>query len=431
MDRVHVAGLAKLRQGDASKAIRGVVQAIAAVAEEPGEDTLPYLVACYQGAKVLAAAGDIDAAINLMNTVPSEVVEEPAHADTVALLALEVGEGIRRLGDAEAAERVVGLGHGLRREAFGPFHPRTGLSALYAARTCFDLQRFSDAHKFYEAAVVGLGPYHPFNAVAYAERAYAVQLIAPDASPFPEFVMSAPQPYWRRLVAHMAEPPLQMDLDLRIAALLNVSTLVEDDVDGPEDLTRPLLTAAFRFARDAGDDRAGALEEVLQERGWLETAPSSPEIDARTESFWCSPDREVEGALDEQAALFKLFEGAAEASAGHDDPATAAFERVVASRGDDTLEHWAARGSLLLLERGWKLRHQQFKPEMRAIEARALAKLPKAVRSKVQGIEIAPRSGSLDLTFIGRKLTTAQQNEAMQVVHDAISWVTDRSEDAA
>jgi Tetratricopeptide repeat len=435
MDHIEVEGLAKLRDGSASSAIRRVVRSVASVADEPGEDTLAYLVASYQGSKVLAASGDIDAAINLMNTVPREVAEDPANASTVAMLTLEIGEGLRRIGDAETAERIVGLSHGLRRQVYGSYHPKTGLSALMAARTCFDLERYSDAHKFFEASVVGLGPYHPFNAVAYAERAYAVQLIAPDASPFPEFVMSAPLPYWRRLMHHMAYTTLRMPLDLRLAVLLNVSTEVEDGFEDAGDVARPLLVAAYQHAHAADDERAEVLQEVLEERGWMDDkaalAPAKAGDGVDTLAFWRSPDRDVDGEMSEQESLFKLFEGAAEASAKRKESAIEAFERVVAARDEETLEHWAAKGCLQLMERGWKLRHHQFKPEMRAIEARALAQLPKATRAKVQGIEMTARQGSMDLTFLGKKLTEPQQKKAVKVVQEALAWVTERSEDAA
>lgn len=432
MEHIEREGFGLLRERDPKGAIRSVVRSVAAVADEPGEDSLAYLEACYRGAKVLAAAGDVDAAISLMNTVPKEVAQDPANAPVVGLLALEIGEGLRKLGDAETAERVIGLSHGLRRDVHGPYHPKTGLSALMAARTCFDLQRYADAHKFFEAAAVGLGPYHPYNAVAYAERAYVAQIIAPDAAPFPEFVMSAPLPYWRRLTERMASTTLRMPLDLRLAVLLNVSTSIEDSLDDAGELTRPLLVAAYRHAREAGDERTEVLEEVLEERGWSVAADSADRPDdPLQEAFWRSPDREVSGEMGEQDALFKLFEGAAEASAGHKEPAREAFERVASSRGDQTLEHWAAKGCLQLVDRGWKLRHQQFKPEMRAIEARALSMLPKTMRAKVQGIEMVVRAGSMDLTFLGKKLTENQQNKAVKVVQDALAWVTDRSEDAA
>jgi hypothetical protein len=434
MDPIEREGLGKLRAGRVSSAVRSVVQAVAAVAEEPGEDTLPYLIASYQGAKVLAASGDVDAAINLMNTVPREVAEDPANALTVSLLTLEIGEGLRRLGDAETGERIVGLSHGIRRDLYGPHHPKTGLSALVAARICFDLERYSDAHKFFEASAVGLGPYHPYNAVVYAERAFAIQLIAPDASPFPEFVMSAPMPYWRRLMDHLANTTLKLPLDLRLAVLLNVSSEVEDVFEDSGDLTRPLLVSAFQYARQAEDERAEVLGEVLEERGWMSDdlgSPAEPKDGAATEEFWRSPDRDGVEEMSEQDALFRLFEGAAEASAGRKQSAVEAFERVVASRGEDCLEHWAAKGCLQLMDRGWKLRHHQFKPEMRAIEALALSKLPKAMRAKVQGIELAARKGSMDLTFLGSKLTEAQQKRAMKVVQEALTWVTERSEDAA
>jgi hypothetical protein len=435
MDHIVREGLGKLRRGGAPSAIRAVVQAVAAVADEPGEDSLAYLVACYQGAKVLAAAGDVDAAVKLMNTVPREVSEDPNHAPHLALLALEIGEGLRRLGDPEAAEKIVGLGHGLRRDLHGLHHPRTGLSALLAARVCFDQERWSDAHKFFEASVVGLGPYHPFNAVAYAERAYAIQLVSPDASPFPEFVMSAPLPYWRRLLGHMARTTLHVPLDLRLAVLLNVSSEVEDGLEDPGDLTRPVLVAAYQYAREANDERVDVLEEVLEERGWMAedagVKPPSPADGANTEAFWRSPDRDDDAAqMGETEALFKLFEGAADASAGRKPSAVEAFQRVAASRGEETLEHWAAKGCLQLVERGWKLRHHQFKPEMRAIEALALSKLPKTSRAKVQGIEMSARKGAMDLTFIGSKLSDAQQKRAVQVVQEALAWVTERSEEA-
>ncbi|MFW5740957.1 MAG: tetratricopeptide repeat protein [Myxococcota bacterium] len=432
MDHIEREGFKLLREGKASGAVRQVVRLVASVAEEPGEDTLAYLEAAYRGAKVLAAAGDVEAAISLMNTVPQEVAQDPANGPTVALLSMEIGEGLRRLGDPDAAERVIGLSHGLRRELLGPYHPKTGLSALMAARTCFDQQRYADAHKFFEAAVVGLGPYHPYNAVSYAERAYAVQLLAPDASPFPEFVMSAPLPYWRRLMEHMAATTLQMPLDLRLAVLLNVSTAIEDGLEDCGDLTKPLLVAAHRHARAAGDERTEVLEEVLEERGWAPEPPASEQgSDAMTEAFWRSPDREGDQDMGEQEALFKLFEGAAEASAGRTEPARDAFQCVASKRSDDTLEHWAAKGCLQLMERGWKIRHQQFKPEMRAIEALALAKLPKATRAKVQGIEMVVQGGSLDLRFLGKKLTETQQKRAVKVVQEALAWVTERSEDAA
>ncbi len=431
MHDIERKGLRMLRNGNHSGAVRYVVKSVAGVAEEPGEDTVAYLEASYRGAKVLAASGDVDAAISLMNTVPKEVAEDPANAPTVAALALEIGEGLRRMGDAQTAERVVGLSHDLRRKAFGPHHPKTGLSALMAARTCFDLGRYGDAHKFFEAGVVGLGPYHPFNAVAYADRAFVVQLVAPEGAPFPEFVMSAPRPYWRRLLTHMADTTLHMPLDLRLAVLLNVSTEVEDNCDDAEDLTRPLLESAYRHAKEAGDERVEVLEEIFEERGW-EFCPTTPDPNgAASESFWRSPDRDTEGEMGEQEALFKLFEGAAEASAGHSEQARAAFERVADARSDQTLEHWAAKGCLQLMDRGWKLRHQQFKPEMRAIEARALSKLPKATRAKVQGIEMAVHAGSMDLAFLGKKLTEPQQKRAVKVVQDALAWVTERSEDAA
>ncbi len=435
MDPIERVGLSKLRDGDKSCAIRSVVQAIAAVADEPGEDTLAYLMACYQGAKVLAAAGDVEAAINVMNTVPNEVAEDKNNGEIVSLLTLEIGEGFRRLGEAKAAERIIGLGHGIRRGVYGPYHPKVGLSSLMAARTCFDLERYSDAHKFYEGAVVGLGPYHPFNAVAYAERAYAVQLVAPDAPPFPEFVMSAPLAYWRRLVHHVAHNTLSMPLDLRLAVLLNISTEVEDNFGVAGDVTKPLLVSAYQYARDAKDERTEVLKEVLEEREWFgdetEAAILSPNHGASSEAFWNSPDRDIDADMDEQAALFKLFEGAAEASSGREESAREAFGRVAEGRNDKTLEHWAALGSLQLLERGWKLQHQQFKPEMRAIEARARAKLPKPIRIKVQGIEMVPKQGSMDLTFLGKKLTEVQQTKAVKVVQDALAWVTDRSEDAS
>lgn len=233
---------------------------------------------------------------------------------------------------------------------------------------------------------------------------------------------------------HLANTTLKLPLDLRLAVLLNVSSEVEDVFEDSGDLTRPLLVSAFQHARQASDERAEVLEEVLEERGWMADdlgSPAAPKDGAATEEFWRSPDRDERERMNEQDALFQLFEGAAEASAGRKDSALEAFERVVASRGEDCLEHWAAKGCLQLLDRGWKLRHHQFKPEMRAIEALALSKLPKTMRAKVQGIELAARKGSMDLTFLGSKLTEAQQKRAMKVVQEALTWVTERSEDAA
>ena len=435
MDRILREGLGKLRRVGSPSAARAVKEAVAAVADKPGVNTLAYLTACYQGAKILAAAGDSDGAVRLMNKVPRDVSDDPNHTSHLSLLALEIGEGMRRLGEPEMAERIIGLGHSLRREQYGRYHPRVGLSALYAARVCFDMERWTDARSFFEASVVGFGPYHPFNAVAFADRAFVVQLLAPDSSPFPEFVMSAPLPYWRRLLGHMARTTLHVPLDVRLAVLLNVSCEVEDLIEDPGEITRPILVAAYRHARDAKDERAEELEEVLADRDWLgedvKEAALVPSHGKHLERFWSSPDRDDDSEkLDELTALFKLFEGAAEATARRTGAASSAFERVVLSRSDDTLEHWAAEGCLQLLERGWKLRHNQFKPEMRAIEAFAMSRLPKAIRAKLQGIELGARNGSLDVTFIGSALTEVQKERAGLVIQEAIAWVTERSEEA-
>jgi hypothetical protein len=378
----------------------------------------------------------MDAAITLMNTVPRQVAERPENALILSTLALEVGEGMRRLGAVDTAEKIVGLGHELRRHQFGRFHPRTGLSSLYAARICMDQRRWSDAHKYYEASVVGLGPYHPFNAAAYAERAFAVQMIAPNARLFPEFVMSAPRPYWRRLVNFMAGTTLQLPLDLRMAVLLNVSCEMEETLEDSGDLSRPLLVTAYQHACTSNDERGEELEEVLQERGWCDDQvrmpPTLPEAGSDTESFWTAPDRDDDSRpMDALAISFKLFEGAAEASAGRKSSAIDAFERVRDASDEDTIEHWAARGCLQLLDRGWKLRHNQFKPEIRAIEALALSKLPKTTQTKLRGIELSVRKGSLDVSFLGAELTEAQQKRAAQAVQSALTWITDRSEEAS
>ena len=433
MDRILSEGLGKLRRADAARAKRSVVQAVAAVAEEPGEETVDYLIACYQGAKVLAAAKDVDAAVKLMNTVPKEVAEDPNNSSIVSLLALEVGEGIRRLGDPMTAEKIVGLAHGLRRELWGKQHPRMGLSALVAARVCFDQERWSDAHKFFETSLVALGPYHPYNAVAFADRAYVVQIAAPDASPLPEFAMSAPLPYWRRLLSYIARTTMHVPLDVRLAVLLNVCSEAEEAIEDPGDLTRPVLVAAYQHARDAGDDRADEFEEVLEERGWggddLDEPAARPDKGLHNEEFWSSPDRYPEGAkLTESEGMFMLFEGAADAAAGRTTSAVEAFERVVASRDEDTLEHWSAQGCLQRVTRGWKHRHNQFKPEIPAVESLALSKLPKAIRSKIQGIELVARRGAMDVTFVGAKLSETQQERAAAAVQEALGWVTERSE---
>jgi len=135
--------------------------------------------------------------------------------------------------------------------------------------------------------------------------------------------------------------------------------------------------------------------------------------------------------MDALAISFKLFEGAAEASAGRKSSAIDAFERVRDASDEDTIEHWAARGCLQLLDRGWKLRHNQFKPEIRAIEALALSKLPKTTQTKLRGIELSVRKGSLDVSFLGAELTEAQQKRAAQAVQSALTWITDRSEEAS
>jgi len=408
---------------------------LTAVIEEAGEESLAYLMTCYQAAKVLAAAGNVEGAVEVMNVVPKTISQDPAHAAEVSLLALEIGEGIRRLGDPITAEKMVGLAHEIRREQYGRYHPRVGLSALYAARVCFDQERWSDARKFFEVSVVGFGPYHPFNAVAYADRVYANQLVAPDAPPFPEFVMSAPKPYWRRLLNHVANTTLDVPLDVRMAVLLNVCSEAEEAIEDPGDLTRPVLVAAYQYAREADTESAADIKELLEERGWagedLDRAVIEPDAGSATEEFWCSPERDTtEGEQTETESQFTLFEGAAEATAGRTSEAVKAFERVLVSRGEDTLEHWAAKGCLQLIDRGWNMRHSQFKPEMRAIEAYAMSKLPKSMRSKLKGIELAARKGTMDVTFVESQLTDAQQERAAKIVQAALAWVTERSEDA-
>lgn len=83
MDPIVREGLEVLRRSGANKALRATIQAVAAVADETTEESVAYLIACYQGAKVFAAAGDMDAAITLMNTVPRQVGATRKRVDTI------------------------------------------------------------------------------------------------------------------------------------------------------------------------------------------------------------------------------------------------------------------------------------------------------------------------------------------------------------
>jgi len=435
MDRIVRDGLRKLRRSGAVDASKVVVKAAGRVGGDEGEESLAYLVACYNAAKVLAAAGSIDQALTLMNMVPREVSDDPASFPELSLLALEIGEGFRKLGDPDSAEKVVGLGRDLRLKLYGKHHPKYGLAMLYAGRLCCDIERWADAAKFFDASIDGFGLYHPFAAVACADRAYALQVVAPDSPPFPEWVLTAPLPYLRRMLDHIAYTTMNIPADIRISVLINVSSEVDGVVQGAEDLARPVLEAAYQYATEAETDNAGSIGEVLEERGWMTDAlnepPPAPSTDADTEEFWTAPERDDgRETLSDMPAQFKLFEGAAEATAGRKDSAIEAFQRVIATRGEDQVDYWSAKGCLLLLERGWKLKHNRFKPETRAAEALALANLPTAIRSKVDGVKLTTRKGKTEISFLGRDLSDAEQEQAAATVQEAIAWVTERSEAA-
>lgn len=480
MEYLEREGFAKLRAGKGPNAVRWIIQRLASVAEDAGEESLEYLVACYRGAKVLAAAGHADGAIKVLNMVPKKASQDPNNAETLSLLALEFGEGLRRLGDAQTAERIVGLAHGLRGELFGLTHPKTGVSSLMAARICFDLERWTDAARFFESSLVALGPHHPFGAVTCADRAYLVCAASQDVFPFPKITLTAPLGYWHRIVDSLVHTTLHVALDLRLAVLLTVSSELQDRVDGAVDLVRPLLVTAYRYASVANDERAVLLHELLEENGWIKDVPSqeqyvdptmnpktigenyeneralaansnvpvsedqvdgaqsryatplfSPEHGADTQEFWRCPDRDSEHEWGRDDGWFRLYEGVAAMRAGNEIEAKQAFSRVVDKCADTTLEHWAAKGCLRFFERGGELGCGPFNPQPRALEALAVSKMPKTIQAKVQGVELASRDGGMSVTFIGAKLTEAQQVRAMKAVEQALSWILEQTEKAS
>lgn len=484
MEYLEREGFAKLRAGKGSNAVRWIIQRLASVAEDAGEESVEYLVACYRGAKVLAAAGHADGAIKVLNMVPKKASQDPSNGETLSLLALEFGEGLRRLGDAQTAERIVGLAHGLRGELFGPTHPKTGVSSLMAARICFDLERWTDAARFFESSLVALGPHHPFGAVVCADRAYLVCAASQDVFPFPKVTLTAPLGYWHRIVDSIVHTTLHVALDLRLAVLLTVSSELQDRVDGAVDLVRPLLVTAYRYASVANDERAVLLHELLEENGWINDVPPheqyvdprmsqgknqrtmgekhedepvlaidsdlpisedhvdsiqshhapplfSPEHGADTQEFWRCPDRESHGAWGRDDGWFRLYEGVAAMRAGDEIEAKQVFSRVADKCADTTLEHWAAKGCLRFVERGGQLGCGPFNPQPRALEALAVSKMPKTIQAKIQGVELASRDGGMSVTFVGAKLTEAQQARAMKAVEQALSWILEQTEKAS
>lgn len=441
MDYLEREGFAKLRAGKSSSAVRWVVQRLALIADDAGEDSAAYLEACYRGAKVLAAAGKADGAIKVLNMVPKEASQSPDNALLLATLALEFGEGLRRLGDAQTAERIIGLGHGLRRETYGPRHPKTGLAALYGARICFDLQRWTDAARFFETSLLAFGPHHPFGAVVCADRAYLVSAGSQEVFPFPRFTLAAPVTYWKRIIDRMAYTTLHVPLDLRLAVLLNVSSELQERVEQAGELVGPLLVAAYRHALLHDDERAPVIGEVLEENGWLpkqlseagddltgELPALDPQSGSDTELFWRCPDRDSSSEAQGMDGWFRLYEAVEAWRTGDELQAQQLFQTVQQRCSDATLEHWAATGCMRYMQRGGRLPSGAFNPQPRALEALALSMMPKALQAKIHGLKLTGSDGNMGVAFVGDTLTDAQQTKAMNAVRKALAWILDRTD---